>query len=257
MPSALIGHTGFVGSNLAKQYAFDHHFNSKNSAEMRGQHYDLIVCAGVQAVKWWANKNPDEDRVLIRALLDNLSHVTADRFVLMSSVDVYPSPVQGDETRSLHPKEPYGAHRLMVEEWIKTRYAQHAILRLPGLFGDGLKKNVIFDLINRRQDQLDQANPASAFQYYCLDHLWTDILKMQSHGLSLLNLATEPVSTQEIMDHAFAGATAGSSSGAVGCYDFRSIHAALWGGNGGYLYSKEQVLASLTAWLQRQGGVRL
>jgi hypothetical protein len=50
--SALIGHTGFVGSNLADQCNYSDCFNSKNISEMRGRSFDLVVCAGIQAKKW-------------------------------------------------------------------------------------------------------------------------------------------------------------------------------------------------------------
>jgi hypothetical protein len=61
MPSALIGYTGFVGSNLDRQHAFDDRYNSKNINAIAGKSYDLIVCAGIQAKKWWASEHPDEE----------------------------------------------------------------------------------------------------------------------------------------------------------------------------------------------------
>ena len=44
--SALIGHTGFVGGNIAANAQFTDCYNSKNIAEIRGKSYDMIVCAG-------------------------------------------------------------------------------------------------------------------------------------------------------------------------------------------------------------------
>lgn len=48
--NALIGHTGFVGSNLREQHEFDVFFNSRNIEEIKGGEFDLLVCAGVNAV---------------------------------------------------------------------------------------------------------------------------------------------------------------------------------------------------------------
>jgi len=59
MRNALIGYTEFVGSNLNQQYTFDHSFNFSNFMEMDGQHFDLLVCAGISAVKWLVNKEPE------------------------------------------------------------------------------------------------------------------------------------------------------------------------------------------------------
>lgn len=67
--SALVGHTGFVGSNLLAQHPFQHLYNSRNIAGIAGQSFELLVFCGAQSKKWWANLNPDEDLRKIRAAL--------------------------------------------------------------------------------------------------------------------------------------------------------------------------------------------
>ena len=74
MSQALIGHTGFVGANLLRQGAFDATFNSSSIEAIRGRDFDRVVCAGVTAVKWWANQNPEEDRSRILGLIGHLDH---------------------------------------------------------------------------------------------------------------------------------------------------------------------------------------
>ena len=61
MADALIGYTGFVGSNLLRQRAFDATYNSKNIGDIAGREFELLVCAGAPAAKWLANSKPDED----------------------------------------------------------------------------------------------------------------------------------------------------------------------------------------------------
>ena len=85
MSKVLIGYTGFVGSNLLEQDNYDVLINSKNCDELRNKHFDRIVCAGVSAVKWKANKFPEEDLANINKLIDVLSTVTTDKFVLIST----------------------------------------------------------------------------------------------------------------------------------------------------------------------------
>ena len=51
MSRALIGHTGFVGSNLLNQQSFDDCFNSKNINEIEHKSFEQVICAGVSAVK--------------------------------------------------------------------------------------------------------------------------------------------------------------------------------------------------------------
>ena len=82
----LIGHTGFVGQNLAGARTFATMVNSRTIREVAGGSFGLVVCAAPHAKKWWANQNPERDRVLIDALKDSLSRMEADHFVLTNSV---------------------------------------------------------------------------------------------------------------------------------------------------------------------------
>jgi hypothetical protein len=251
--TALIGYTGFVGSNLANQARFTDAYNSKNIETMRGLSYDLVVCAGAPAGKWLANKQPDEDRATISRLVEVLRSVHAKRFVLISTVDVYPVPVGVDENTSLEgvANHAYGSHRYELERAIERFEARH-VLRLPGLFGRGLKKNVIFDLLN--DNCLDVINPTSVFQYYDLSLLWDDIQVAIKNDLSLLNFATEPIETQEIVDRFFPGKVLGQNRAPRATYDMRSIHAGAWGNASGYLYDKAAVLSRLKSFIAEVRG---
>ena len=90
--NALIGYTGFVGGNILKQHSFEHLYNSKNIEEIQNKNFELIVCAAAPGTKWLANKEPENDMATIERLITNLKTVTAKKFVLISSIDVY-SPV--------------------------------------------------------------------------------------------------------------------------------------------------------------------
>lgn len=149
MRSALIGYTGFVGGNLALQYEFSDKYNSKNINEIVGQSYDFCVCAGVKAQKWVANQNPEQDWNDIQSLINLLQQATISRFVLISTVDVYPHPVDVNEDSIIDLAElpAYGLNRLKLEEWVKTHYTDYLIIRLPGLFGQNIKKNFIHDIL--------------------------------------------------------------------------------------------------------------
>jgi hypothetical protein len=244
-----LGHTGFVGSNLLGQFPFGACFNSKNIVELAGREFELIVCSAVSAVKWQANRDPEGDWRGIAPLLEVLGQTRAARFILISTVDVYPNPngVAEDFDPSSSTNHAYGRHRLQVEQFVARQFSDHFIVRLPGLFGSGLKKNVIFDLLNDRG--LEAINPASAFQYYYLARLWQDLDRAVAQGLRLLNVATEPVPTQAIVDRFFPGRAVGSQPAPLANYDFRSRHADLWSGRDGYLYSAATVLDDLAQYL--------
>ena len=150
--SALIGYTGFVGSNLKDQYKFDYEYNSKNILDIVGFEFDLVVCAGVSAVKWLANQDPEQDTQKISNLKHCLSQIKANKVVLISTIDVYDSPNQANEDTipNVDKQDYYGKHRYELENWISQQKNFHSfsIIRLPGLFGNYLKKNLIFDIMN-------------------------------------------------------------------------------------------------------------
>ena len=248
MSKALIGYTGFVGSNLLKQQSFDECFNSSNIERIAGQRYKQIICAGVSAVKWMANREPIKDRENIQSLIAHLKRVKAEKFVLISTVDVYPVPVDVDESTLINIEkcEPYGKHRLELEHFIKNEF-DAVIIRLPGLFGEGLKKNIIYDFLNN--NDIDKINPNGSFQFYSLEHLTNDINVALKNKLKVLNISTEPVSVQEVAKICLGHELQESElKGAK--YNYRSIYAPLYGGNNGYLYNKQQVFSDLKKYVR-------
>ena len=158
----LVGYTGFVGSNIQKQHAFDAVYNSKNIDEAFGTSPDLLVYSGVPAQKFVANQNPEADLKTICGAIDNIKKIKPETLVLISTIDVYKNPDGVDEgtvmdTEGLHA---YGFNRLVLENWVrenKHRFKRTLIVRLPGLFGENLKKNFVYDLIHIIPSMLNQA----------------------------------------------------------------------------------------------------
>lgn len=252
--SALVGYSGFVGSNLLAQCPYDGLYNSQNIRDLAGRKFDVIVCAAVSAVKWLANRDPERDWQQIQTLLDSLSSVKAGKMVLISTVDVYANPnlVTEDVDAAFLANHAYGENRLRVEQFVVEHFSDHHIIRLPGLFGFGLKKNVIFDLINNRG--LEVINPESSYQYYDLSRLSTDLGQVIQNNIRLLNLATEPISTGEIIRRFFPDRIVGQKAGPIARYDFRSNYSSHWGSSNGYLYSAATVLDDLERFLVAQPG---
>jgi len=242
MNDALIGYTGFVGSNLNRQRPFRSLFNSKNINEIFGKSYDFLVCSGAYAEKWRANQNPSQDRKHIDELIKALGAVQADRGVLISTVDVYPAPVDVDESCPVNGLEnhAYGKNRGRLESYFLERFSNPLVIRLPGLFGSGLKKNVVFDLMNH--NDLDKIDSRAQFQFYGLDSLWRDVQVALVHGLRLVNFATEPVSVREVAKKAFGMAFENVMPLKPARYDFKTLHSGLWMRSDGYMRSKEEVL---------------
>jgi hypothetical protein len=247
---ALIGYTGFVGGNLDHQQSYDDRFNSRNIENIDGRHFDLLVCAGVPAEKWLANKDPQRDREILGRLRKHLGATTADKVVLISTIDVYPNPISVDENSyiDIDSCQPYGKHRLELERYLADHF-DTLIIRLPGLFGRGLKKNIIYDFLH--DNETYKINPRGLFQFYYLDHLTQDIEVAMRHNLKVLNIATEPVGTAEValicLGHEFENEIATPAPN----YDFRSLYAGLFGGSNGYLYNRQQVIDDLAAYVTK------
>ena len=251
---ALIGHTGFVGSNLRRQRDFGHLFNSTSIGEIDGCGFDDVVCAGVSAVKWWANQNPDEDRARIEGLMAHLETIRARNFTLISTIDVYAAPLGVDERDApvLEGLHAYGRNRAMLERFVAERFECHQIVRLPALFGTGLKKNAIYDLMHDNRVAL--INPASSFQWYPLERLAADLRIARARALAILNLATEPVMTEDIRARCFPASMIGAEAATAAHYDMRTIHDATLGGSGGTIMDRAAVLDAIDGFVQRERG---
>ncbi|WP_282786521.1 NAD(P)-dependent oxidoreductase [Flavobacterium croceum] len=150
MRKILVGHTGFVGSNLLESTHFDGCFNSKNIENSFGLNPELLIYSGVPAEKFLANKNPENDFLVITNAIENIKKINPKQIVLISTIDVYPSPIHVNENTIINKEMvlPYGKNRLYLEEWVENNCSNYLIVRLPGLFGKNIKKNFIFDLIS-------------------------------------------------------------------------------------------------------------
>lgn len=243
MADALIGHTGFVGGHLAAQHRFDEAFNSKDIESIAGREYELLVCAAAPGVKWKANQDPAGDRAAIERLVRSVSGARARKAILISTVDVYPDPVGVDEDHAIVPgSAAYGRHRLLLERAFRDRF-DTLVVRLPGLFGRGLRKNVIFDLLQGHET--DKIHADSRFQFFDLEGLWRGVSAALGAGVAVVNFATEPVTVEEVAREGLGIEFHNRPPLEPVVYDVRSRHARLFGGAGGYLQGRLAVLGAI------------
>ena len=144
----LVGSTGFVGGNLAAKHAFAAVCHSTDIAAQFGAKPDLCVYAGVPAAMFLANADPDADLAVMAAARENLRQIAPKQLVLISSIAVYADSRGKDEQSPMTPDglPAYGRNRLQLERWVREDYPNALIVRLPALYGIGLKKNFLFDL---------------------------------------------------------------------------------------------------------------
>lgn len=303
MRTALVGCTGFVGGNLAASHRFEGLYHSTNVTEAFGARPDLLVYAGLPAAKYLANSDPEADWAVCRNAAENIRAINPRQLVLISTVDVFARPQGVDEAAApdLENPQAYGRNRARLEALVRGDFPTALILRLPALYGAGLKKNFLFDLhtitpfilkeaLYRRLAEKSplvqksyapaangfyQLSPAadrpalraffaqndfnalcftdsrSEYQFYDLSRLYADLSTALKEGLTLLHPATPPVSAARV----YAAVTGRADwqnhlPAPPAAYDLRTRYAALFGGRGPYLYSEEEELASIAAFMR-------
>jgi len=148
--TGLLGHTGFVGGALLRQTSFVACYNSANIADIEGQAFGTLVCAAAPGSMLEANRSPERDAAQIDGLIARLATIRAERFVLISSIAVLADFAGGNDegTQAFQQDLAYGRHRRALEAFVEGHFASSLIVRLPALFGHGLRKNFLFDLMN-------------------------------------------------------------------------------------------------------------
>lgn len=306
MMRALVGHTGFVGSNIYEKGEFDRAFNSKNIEEAYGLQPDLLVYAGLRAEKYLANHAPEKDMELILQAEENIRKIGPKKLVLISTVDVFRDPNGADEetpidTEGLHA---YGLNRYRLERWVREHYPDALIIRLPGLFGKNIKKNFIYDYLKRipfmlkkekfeelslwegslsdyysLQDNgfyrcrelapsetvelkevfgrlgfsaLNFTDSRSRYQFYPLGRLWADIETALHAGIRLWHPAVEPVSAGEVYQFLEGEPFVNELPGVPADYDYRTLYGEVFGGKGGYILDRDQVMEEIREFILKE-----
>jgi len=264
MGNALIGFSGFVGSTILKQASFESLYRSANICDIDNQFFDVVLCAGAPAQKWVANLEPEADRQKINDLIAHLKTVKCKTFILISTVDVFKDSLRVNEETLVDESglNPYGLHRRLLEKFVESHFPNHLILRLPGLVGPGLRKNVIFDFLN--DNNLHAIDSRGVFQFYPMVNLWYDIQLALSVGLKLVHLTAEPISVSDVSKMGFGRIFDHVLSNVPAKYDMQTIHARVFGSVGLYQYSARETIQAIRAYAQSepltfkpQSGVKL
>ena len=300
----LVGSTGFVGGNLLAKHTFAAECHSSDMTAQYGTRPDLCVYAGVPAAMFLANADPEADLAVMRAARENIRQIAPKRLVLISSIAVLAdsrgvyedSPAQDTEALPA-----YGKNRLQLERWVREDFPDALIVRLPALYGAGIRKNFLFDLhtitpamlrpekyselaaksplvksaytladngfykLNGTADSaalraffaandfnaLAFTDARSRYQFYNLGRLWSDMEAARAADVKLLHLCTPPVSAAEVYTAVTGKADWHNELPKPPFdYDLRSRHAALLGGSGDYLCTKQQELDDITRFMR-------
>lgn len=153
----IIGGNGFVGSAYAR--LFDAQglkyqiITRDNAVEFKGTSCDLLINANGNSKKFMANRDPIwEFEASVNSVLYSLEDYKAERYVFLSTGDVYPQTHSPDVTLEdqildVSKMSRYGLHKFMAEQLVRGVHANHLIIRMGGFVGPGLSKNAIYDMM--------------------------------------------------------------------------------------------------------------
>lgn len=247
--NVIIGHTGLVGSALSKQLEFEYKFNRSNINEFNTIPDDCnLFLSCLPAEKWKINQNITSDIDNMMSILDIIKNKKYSKVYLISTIDVYLDTelFSNEDTIPKIKKLGYGSNRylfeLLVKEYLKTDYLN--IIRLPALFNDEIKKNVLYDLLNN--NSVEKINSNSSYQWYNLDNLVDDIEKFCDQKEVVYNFFTEPVETEKIIQLFPQHKNVVSRSDKRVMYDYKTRH-----NKTGYIKSKEKVFYEIKQFVEK------
>ena len=115
MVTALVGYTGFVGSNIyaAGKESIRAVYNSHNIENAYGINPDLLIYSGMRAEKYLANANSEADMELVEQAQQNIERIAPKKLVLISTIDVLKEPNGKNEEAEIHTEglQAYGLNR--------------------------------------------------------------------------------------------------------------------------------------------------
>jgi len=250
MKNSIIGYTGFIGKNLIRQKKFTNFYNSKNINQIYRNKFNITIICAPHAKKWWANKYPKKDTLIVNNLLKNLKKIKTKKIIFISTIDVYNKKNLQNENSKIIFNEAnfYGSNRLKIEKFIINNFDDYHIVRLPALFGKNLKKNILYDLMN--DNNLNKIQIKSKFQWYFVDDLMKDIKKIMKKKIRIVNFFTEPISTTEIINSFFKDKKKfidKKNSGPK--YNLKTVYSKIFREKNGYIRNKNKILKKMKNFL--------
>jgi dTDP-4-dehydrorhamnose reductase len=139
MSIGILGANGFIGGGLMKCSPVTTAITRENYQDHTGKYYDVIMNANGSAKKYWAETNPlaDFDANVV-SVYKSLVDFKYKKYEYLSSVEAY------------EPNTRYGFHKKMAEEIVQRHCQEYLILRVGAVIGKGMKKGVVYDLMNHQ-----------------------------------------------------------------------------------------------------------
>ncbi len=146
--TAVFGANGFVGKSLCSSLISTGNFQvvpviRDNYSEFIGKHYDIVINTASPAARFWAKNNPAKDfQETVQKTANIFYGCTFEKFIQISTVS---ARCQLDTV--------YGRHKLAAESI--CNYGNNLVVRLSSMFGEGLEKGVLIDMLKGQKIFVD------------------------------------------------------------------------------------------------------
>ena len=141
---ALIGANGFVGSSIARAFIANHDselvaVNRTNyDAARTDGYYDILINAAMPSKRFWAQQEPAKD----------FSETTKKTFKLVNDWNWGKIIQISSISARSQLNTVYGRNKASAEKLVE--YGDNLILRLGPMYGDGLNKGVLVDILQNK-----------------------------------------------------------------------------------------------------------
>jgi len=185
---AVIGSKGFVGSSLCRSFEREGFSVTKVTRENYEDHkrgeYDVVINAAMPSKRFWSFNHPLQDvEETVNKTADLFYQWRYKKFVQISSISA-----------KTQLGTPYGAHKKAAETIVQSR-EDSLIVRLGALYGQGLLKSALFDLINKNHIYVDIL---SEYNYIDVDRA-SDYILLNTYKNGILNVgARDTISLLEV-----------------------------------------------------------
>ncbi len=193
MRICLLGYTGFVGKTVYDYLRVEHDVCGlcSTSALIPTEEFDIVVnCAG-SSKKYLAQKDPAEDFRINMNVLHTLLKLDTKRVVHISSIDARSKPDNN-----------YTISKIITERYIQLYFPDAPILRLGGMVGPNLKKNVVFDIVNNKDIFITFDSICNYISTQEVARVVEKVIDLNIKGKTITVAASKPIKVNEIIEEA-------------------------------------------------------
>ncbi len=185
MKVGIVGAKGFVGSALCRNAHKNNEviqINKNNYEEEKSKTYDILINSAMPSTKYWASTNPFDDfKKTVELTADLTYNWKYEKIIQISTISVEKLDT------------PYAINKKAAEDILN--FKNSLIVRLGTLYGIGLKKGPLFDLLNKNKVYTDKK---SQFDFIDVDYCAKWIIENQDREGVVTLGAKDTTSLEEI-----------------------------------------------------------